>query len=365
MFLKNMTYKNNSNNTPRVLPILFAMVYWMMVAFYFITVSYFGLGQFEFGDLHYSKLAGYGLVVGSSIGFLFGLFPLHSLFKKRSSFLSVVLIGAGCYVLFFMVVIFTTSIYGNSFRFAVTYVFSATGLVVLFHLTISSLLYQFLLQINKKFGPGMLLGYTFGKYFSPKVEERAFMFLDLKSSTRLAETLQHITYSRMMQDCYAELTAPLIDYQAEVYQYVGDEVVVSWKINSFFNAASCYEFFYAFRKKLQAKRDYFLINYGVHPEFKAGVHCGKVTVAEVGEIKTEIAYHGDVVNTASRIQNLCNQFQQELLVSESILHHLPKKDHDRVSFVANASLKGKETTTKIFTIANSPTILFSQELILS
>ena len=53
------------------------------------------------------------------------------------------------------------------------------------------------------------------------------MFLDLKSSTHLAETLEHVTCSRLIQDCYAELTAPLLDYNAQVYQYVGDEVVVT------------------------------------------------------------------------------------------------------------------------------------------
>ena len=85
-------------------------------------------------------------------------------------------------------------------------------------------------------------------------------------------------------------------------------------------------------------------------QFKAGVHCGRVTVAEVGEIKTEIAYHGDVVNTASRIQNLCNVFEKPLLVSESLVERLPEKDRARVYFVAEAALRGKEASTKIYTI---------------
>jgi len=33
-------------------------------------------------------------------------------------------------------------------------------------------------------------------------------------------------------------------------------------------------------------------------------------VAEVGEIKTEIAYHGDTINTAARIQEQCNVLKQ-------------------------------------------------------
>jgi adenylate cyclase len=182
------------------------------------------------------------------------------------------------------------------------------------------------------------------------VEDRAFMFLDLKSSTHLAETLEHVSYSRLVQDCYAELTTPLLDYKAQVYQYVGDEVVVSWRMNRFFNGSYCHEFFYAFQERLEAKREYFIQHYGVCPQFKAGVHCGKVTVAEVGEVKTEIAYHGDVLNTASRIQNLCNQYEKQLLISESLLIRLNDKDRARVTFVTEVELRGKETTTKVYTI---------------
>ena len=64
--------------------------------------------------------------------------------------------------------------------------------------------------------------------------DRAFMFLDLKSSTHLAEKLEHVSYSRLVQDCYAELTVPLIQYNAEVYQYVGDEVVLTWRMSESF-----------------------------------------------------------------------------------------------------------------------------------
>ena len=254
-------------------------------------------------------------------------------------------------MIFFIAVIFVSSALGNSIVFAVSYVFSGDGLVVLFHLTLSSAFYHFILQINRKFGQGVFFEYLLGKYFTPKQEERAFMFLDLKASTRLAEMLEHVSYSRLVQDCYAELTTPLLDHRAQIYQYVGDEVVVSWKINQAFTASTCVDFFYAFTQRLEAKRNYFAQHYAVCPQFKAGLHCGRVTVAEVGEIKTEIAYHGDVVNTASRIQALCNTYDQMLLMSESVLKHLPDPSRSSAVFVAEAEIKGKETLTKVFTIS--------------
>ena len=158
-------------NKLRTFSILVSIFYWMLVTFYFVTVSFFGLGKYAPSNLHYMDLVSYGAVVGISIGLLFGMFPLNEflLFKKRTSFLTVMLIGTGCYVLFFAIVIFAASLYGNSFQFALLYVFSPGGMVVLFHLSLASLLYHFILQINKKFGPGVLLEYILGRYFAPKV----------------------------------------------------------------------------------------------------------------------------------------------------------------------------------------------------
>jgi len=334
--------------------ILFSVLYWTFAGFYLVTIRYFGLGEFAPPDLNLGELAGYAGAVGISIGVLFGAFPLNSMLRseRRRSFLHVVLMGTLSYVLFFVTVIFVASSFGNSFQFALAYVFSPDGVIVLLHLTMASALYQFILQINKKFGPGVLLEYSLGRYFAPKVEDRAFMFLDLKSSTHLAEMLEHVTYSSLLQECYAELTTPLLDYKAQVYQYVGDEVVVTWRMQDGFVASYCHEFFYAFQKRLALRKDYFLQRYGVAPEFKAGAHCGRVTVAEVGEIKTEIAYHGDVLNTASRIQSLCNSFGKSLLISESLLKNLPDHYRHRATFVAEAELRGKEIAIKVYTVNN-------------
>lgn len=337
---------------PKFSTVLFSISYWMLAGLYLVFIRYFGLGEFAPPDLDLAEVIGYAGVVGLGIGLLFGIFPLNFILrlKRRRSFISILIIGTSCYIFFFAAVIFVSSSFGNSIQFALRYVISPDGLIVLCHLSMSSALYHFILQINKKFGPGILLEYSLGKYFSPKVEDRAFMFLDLKSSTRLAETLEHVSYSSLIQECYAELTEPLLTYKAQVYQYVGDEVVLTWRMNESFNPSYCHEFFFAFQQRLEAKRGYFMQLYGACPQFKAGVHCGRVTVAEVGDIKTEIAYHGDVLNTASRIQSLCNQLQQELLVSEALVRIIPVTLHPRVIFIDQVELRGKEAMMNLYTI---------------
>ena len=92
------------------------------------------------------------------------------------------------------------------------------------------LLITFINQVNKKYGPGVLLPILLGKYRSPKEEERVFLFMDLKSSTLIAETLGHLKYSAFIRDSFMDINSILSKYNAQVYQYVGDEIVITWPI---------------------------------------------------------------------------------------------------------------------------------------
>ena len=89
---------------------------------------------------------------------------------------------------------------------------------------------NFIKEANKKFLPGIMWKLFSGRYYHPVVEERIFMFLDLKSSTTIAEKLGHIKYSRLIQDCFYDVTDVIDKSKAEIYQYVGDEIVVTWEM---------------------------------------------------------------------------------------------------------------------------------------
>ncbi len=51
------------------------------------------------------------------------------------------------------------------------------------------------------------------------------------------------------------------------------------------------------------------------PEFKAGFHIGKVITAEIGVIKKDIIFTGDVLNTTARIQGLSNTYEVDMITS--------------------------------------------------
>jgi len=64
--------------------------------------------------------------------------------------------------------------------------------------------------------------------------------------------------------------------------------------------------FFAMKEDLRKRADWYNKDFGLLPAFKAGLHFGKVTTGEIGALKKEIIFTGDVLNTTARIQGLCN-----------------------------------------------------------
>lgn len=218
------------------------------------------------------------------------------------------------------------------------------------YMVVAIFLLNFILQVDKKIGPGNLLRLITGKYHQPKVENQIFLFLDLKDSTSVAETLGHQTYSQLLQNCFHDLTDVVIRYKADIYQYVGDEVVLNWNVREGLADLNCINIFFAYQQQLRSRKDFYLSHYQVVPEFKGGMDMGLVTVAEVGDIKRDIAYHGNVLNTASRIQGQCKVFQKELLISETLERHVLPLNGFKQEKIGVVQLRGKEKAVTIYSL---------------
>ncbi len=300
----------------------------------------------------------WGVYIGVFIGIVLGMidqFLLKRIIDSKRSIGFVIFIKSFVYSLTILLTIIVgaltwVNIYGNEsffekllhsrFRFASTFIYSVFITVLI----------NFVSQVNRKFGPGILLPMFFGKYHQPIVEERIFMFLDLKDSTPYAERLGHVKFSQLIQDCFYDLNRIVPKFKAEIYQYVGDEAVLCWKTKEGVKDLNCIAVFFAFKEKLAENISNYQNKYGLIPEFKAGVNVGETTIAEVGDVKREIAYHGDVLNTAARIQGVCNTYGKALLISEKLESLLHFTDEYKKKFVGEVELKGKAKPVKIYSI---------------
>ncbi|HEY9047889.1 MAG TPA: adenylate/guanylate cyclase domain-containing protein [Ohtaekwangia sp.] len=222
--------------------------------------------------------------------------------------------------------------------------------LLLIYYFVMSLLLNFINQMNSRYGPGVLIPLLLGRYRSPKEESRIFMFMDLRSSTMVAERLGHLHYSSFIRDCFSDINQVLHAYNAQVYQYVGDEIVITWQEREGIKDHLCIKFYFACMRALRVRDAYYLATYGFQPDFKAGMHLGVVTAVEIGEIKRDIAYHGDTLNTASRIQGMCNQYNKPLLISRALLDKLTLHRDMQSENMGEIILKGKAETTEIYSI---------------
>jgi adenylate cyclase len=209
---------------------------------------------------------------------------------------------------------------------------------------------QIMLQFNTKFGEGSMWNMIRGKYQTPKEEQRIFMFVDLNSSTTIAEKLGDEKYHELLKDFFADITNPILDNKGEIYQYVGDEVVVAWKHKDGIQYNRCIECFFDMKKEIQKHREKYLQKYDLIPGFKAGMHCGKVVAGEVGIIKRDITFSGDVLNTTSRIQGKCKEFNAEIIASDDLVNALQLNGKYSTQFLGSIKLRGKEKDVELSTI---------------
>ena len=203
-------------------------------------------------------------------------------------------------------------------------------------------------EVGEYLGNGVLHNYSLGKYHRPKQEIRIFMFLDMKSSTTIAENIGHKKYFDLLKAYYADMTDAILETSGLIYQYVGDEIVVTWPQKEGVFNNNCIQCFAKISKAIEQKRDRYLKQFGLVPEFKAGFHIGEVTTGEIGIIKKDIIYTGDVLNTTARIQAECNNYNAKALISGDLLDKLHKEDAILFTQIGELMLRGKTETIHLY-----------------
>ncbi|NHF59474.1 adenylate/guanylate cyclase domain-containing protein [Flavobacteriaceae bacterium TP-CH-4] len=219
---------------------------------------------------------------------------------------------------------------------------------IIIYIGVTLVLTLFFSEISQYLGNGVLYNFLFGRYHVPKSEIRIFMFLDMRASTSIAERLGHKRYFRLLKTYYADMTEAILDTSGEIYQYVGDEIVVSWQQKKGVRHDNCIRCFKKIKKVFHRKSATYLERFGLVPEFKAGYHIGEVTTGEIGIIKKDIIYTGDVLNTSARIQDQCNGYNADVLISGNLLKELSKDMGTTFVQIGKLTLRGKQEPIELF-----------------
>jgi adenylate cyclase len=201
---------------------------------------------------------------------------------------------------------------------------------------------QIALQMNRVIGANVLRYFVTGAYHRPRKEERVFLFLDLEGSTALAERLGSAAYFALLQRFVDDLTEPILEAEGEIYQYAGDEIVVTWPVDRAARAANCVRCFFAIQDAIGREADRYRRDFGVVPGFRGGLHGGDVTAGELGDLRRQIVFVGDILNTAARLEEYAKQRRLGLVASGALLDRLALPPEIEIERCGELALRGKE-----------------------
>ncbi len=350
----------------KIIKVFWITIAWTFISLYQYLIAYSFVLQFDLhvgSDLEFSWLGGLvtGIIAGLTGGTVVVFFWEKWLRSKPYGWTirSILLSFTAIFLVISIInnILFLNNFEGmpigdvNTWLTAFYRTFELSTLIPFISWLLIVLLTLVVFLVNDKYGPGVFLKFLMGKYFNPKKEERVFMFMDLRSSTSIAEKLGEEEYFNFIRDVYKEATPGILTCKGEIYQYVGDEVVVSWPVKSGIENGNCINCYFEVKKLLASKKEYFEKKYGIIPEFKAGLHYGAVMAGEVGIVKRDIAYSGDVLNTTSRIQELCNSYKVDLLMSNNLIEKLDFRQLKlELRSIGEINLRGKSEKVKLFSI---------------
>ncbi|MDA6071024.1 hypothetical protein NJT12_15520 [Flavobacterium sp. AC] len=329
-----------------------AFFFYVFISYSIIDDSYFLNQQLTTADFLVSELSR-ALSTGVFMGFVFYLlqeyiYPrfFHGYGILMASLLQSLLFIMVCYIVFIIVLQLSKVHYIRinnliALRFNAKWLTCFTIYCLIVHLFIT------LVQaFRQRLGGNYCKSLLHGNYMSPVIEYRIFMFLDMYPSRTIAE-VEHYQYSHLLQECFIDLSEIVTEQNAEVYQYVNDGVILTWKVKQGFERKQCIALYTIFSSRLLEKKDLYQKKFGLVPKFKASINEGLVTVAEIGQIKTEIAYHGDVLSTTASVRDLCRD-QGNLLITQAFFKQLSFLEQDNFTEIETTVLRGKKRPVVIY-----------------
>jgi class 3 adenylate cyclase len=215
-----------------------------------------------------------------------------------------------------------------------------------------SMLFGAVYELVRLVGGRALLNVILGRYRHPIREERVMLFLDLVGSTTLAEQLGEVRVQELLTRFFHDIDAAIVAHGGEVHAYVGDEVIVTWPVAAA-NRRRPIDCVFAIQDRIAELADRYAREFGLVPNFRAGLHAGPVVISECGESRPQVAYFGDTMNVTARLQERCKEAGRNLLVSGDLLRLLDPGKDLAVEALGPTQLRGRKAEVEVFAVARA------------
>jgi adenylate cyclase len=207
-----------------------------------------------------------------------------------------------------------------------------------------------LTSIIQLIGPNVLGNLLSGRYYHPREEQRIVLFLDLVGSTGIAERIGNVRSHALLSETFTRLSRVVTDEGGEVHRYVGDALIATWPIGTREENGRPIRCLFTCRDMLDAASADLLRRHGQVPGFRAGLHSGPLVIGEIGGFKREIAFIGDAMNTAARIEQACRATGHALLISKPFLDRAAIPTGIVATSIGSHLLRGKAERLELFAL---------------
>ena len=180
----------------------------------------------------------------------------------------------------------------------------------------------FIGRVRELLGRDVFLSLLTGRYRNPVQEERVFLFIDLVGSTAFAEEHGDLKTQEFLGAVFAAIAEPVRRHKGAIDDYIGDAAIITWPLRRGVRNANCVRCVFNILNDIEANAETWLKSYGRVPRLRAALHGGSIVTAEIGVDHHKIAYFGDTVNTAARLESLCKTLERQVLISSDLARRL-------------------------------------------
>lgn len=174
------------------------------------------------------------------------------------------------------------------------------------------------------------------------------MYLDINDSTSIAEKLGDKLFIQYIQDFFLDIASIIDETKGSVYEYVGDEVVITWNYQNGIKQENCLRTFEMFKIIFNENAEYYQKKYGFVPSFKASLHVGDLMVAALGLNKIFVKMRGAALNIGARIIAQCHQLHHNFLISAEVVQEFSKQSKFTFKQLGEYELKGVSKKVGIY-----------------
>lgn len=172
------------------------------------------------------------------------------------------------------------------------------------------------------------------------------LFSDIRNFTLISEKYKLNKLKNCLNNYFSEMNNIIIKYNGNIDKFLGDGILVYFisQQNNEEDAIYCsLEMLNTINKK----------TFGFDNKIKIGIgiHQGEFLFGEFGsDIYLNYTIIGDVVNTASRLQDLTKKYKTSIIISENIFKQLKKNTCDKFIYIDKIQPRNKIKYLNIYKI---------------